>query len=58
MSGWTDAQIPDQTGRTAVVTGSNSGIGFQAARRLASTGLASSSRCAIPTAARPRPSGS
>jgi hypothetical protein len=38
MSGWTDAQIPDQTGRTAVVTGANSGIGFQAARRLAQHG--------------------
>jgi len=38
MSGWTEAQIPDQTARTAVVTGSNSGIGFQAARRLAEHG--------------------
>jgi NAD(P)-dependent dehydrogenase (short-subunit alcohol dehydrogenase family) len=38
MSDWTDAQIPDQSGRTAVVTGANSGIGFQAARRLAQHG--------------------
>jgi NAD(P)-dependent dehydrogenase (short-subunit alcohol dehydrogenase family) len=32
---WTAAEIPDQHGRTAVVTGSNSGIGLIAARELA-----------------------
>ena len=32
---WTPDDIPDQTGRTAVVTGANSGIGFHAARELA-----------------------
>ena len=31
---WTTADIPDLTGRTAVVTGANSGIGFAAAVEL------------------------
>ena len=35
---WTPADIPDQTGRTAIVTGSNSGIGFDAALHLAASG--------------------
>lgn len=32
---WTAADVPDQAGRTAVITGANSGIGFEAARVLA-----------------------
>ena len=28
---WSEASIPDQAGRTALVTGANSGIGFEAA---------------------------
>lgn len=35
---WTPADIPDQTGRTFVVTGANSGIGYRAARHLARKG--------------------
>ena len=35
---WTTANIPDQTGRIAIVTGSNSGIGFEAACALAHAG--------------------
>ena len=35
---WTADQIPDQTGRTAVVTGANSGLGLITARALARKG--------------------
>ena len=35
---WTEADVPDQSGRTAVITGGSSGIGFEAARVLAQRG--------------------
>ena len=38
MSRWTAEDIPDQTGRTFVITGANSGIGFEAAKALAGKG--------------------
>ena len=38
MPRWTAADISPQDGRTAIVTGANSGIGFHAARYLATAG--------------------
>ena len=38
MSKWTTAAIPDQTGRTAVITGANTGLGYETAAALAAKG--------------------
>ena len=38
MSKWTTADIPDQTGRTAVITGANTGLGYETASALAAKG--------------------
>ncbi|WP_328555675.1 oxidoreductase [Streptomyces sp. NBC_00358] len=38
MSGWNAQDVPEQSGRTAVVTGANSGLGYVSARELARKG--------------------
>jgi len=38
MGNWTTADISDQTGRTAVITGANTGLGYETASALAAKG--------------------
>ena len=38
MTHWTETDIPNLTGKTAVVTGANSGRGYHTARALAAAG--------------------
>ena len=42
---WTVADVPGQQGRTAVVTGANTGIGFEAAAVLAQRGAVTVFAC-------------
>ena len=52
MSNWTAKDIPSQAGRLAIVTGANSGIGFETALELARAGAA------VIVASRSEPKGS
>lgn len=64
-SEWTVDQIPDQSGRTAVVTGANSGLGFETAKALVGRGAnlvlacrsASKAEAAIDAIRREEPAG-
>ena len=38
MPAFTAADIPDQTGKTAIVTGATGGLGYETARMLAGAG--------------------
>jgi NAD(P)-dependent dehydrogenase (short-subunit alcohol dehydrogenase family) len=48
---WTTAQIPDLSGRVIVITGANSGIGFEAARVLVARGAQVVMACRNPAKA-------
>jgi protochlorophyllide reductase len=48
MARWTAADIPDQTGRTVLVTGANSGLGLRSAEALAARGAAVLLACRSP----------
>nr|BFE54462.1 oxidoreductase [Saccharothrix mutabilis subsp. capreolus] len=48
MAKWTEADIPDQTGRTVLVTGANSGLGLRTAEVLAGKGARVLMACRSP----------
>ncbi len=51
MGKWTAADIPDQTGRTIVITGANSGLGLRSAEALAAKGARVLMACRNPSKA-------
>jgi NAD(P)-dependent dehydrogenase (short-subunit alcohol dehydrogenase family) len=51
MTRWTASDMPDQTGRTALVTGANSGLGFQTSLELARHGARVLMACRNPARA-------
>jgi NAD(P)-dependent dehydrogenase (short-subunit alcohol dehydrogenase family) len=48
MNRWTEDSVPGQEGRTVVITGGNTGLGFEAARMLAGAGAAIVLACRDP----------
>jgi NAD(P)-dependent dehydrogenase (short-subunit alcohol dehydrogenase family) len=52
MTGWTAADVPDQRGRTVIVTGANSGLGAEVTRVLAGAGAKVIMACRDPRRAR------
>ena len=51
MSRWTEGAVPSQAGRTVVITGGNTGLGFEAARMLAQAGATVVLACRNPARA-------
>ncbi|MGI9615665.1 MAG: oxidoreductase [Acidimicrobiales bacterium] len=51
MTTWTERDIPDLSGKTFLVTGANSGIGFEASRALAENGASVVMGCRNPAKA-------
>ncbi|MHA6626008.1 oxidoreductase [Pseudonocardia sichuanensis] len=52
MTGWTAADVPDQHGRTVLITGATSGLGAEATRVLAGAGARVVMACRDPDAGR------
>lgn len=48
VNNWTANNIPDQSGRVAMVTGANSGLGYESSRELARKGATVIMACRNP----------